>query len=87
MLHAIIDGARMAVIMFNSSRMHWQIATCVTKADFCFPCLEKLRWEKEKLLSQVLHKISDAASGEIWMAWLRECLIRQEHFNQNSYHL
>lgn len=50
-LRTIINGARMAVIMFNSSRMHCQISTCVTKAASCFPHLGRETEVRERKIT------------------------------------
>lgn len=88
-LHAIVNGAKRAAIMFNSSRMHWQISICVTKATFCFPLLETETEGREETITipGFYRKSVMVQVGKIWMAWLRHCLILTKHFNQNSCHL
>lgn len=83
-LRTIFNAARMAVITFNSSTLLWQISTCVTKAVSCFPHLERETEVRERKndLPRVIHKISDGASKRTWMAWFRDCLMRQQHLTK-----
>lgn len=45
----------MAAITFISSRLHWQIPTCMTKALFCFHHLEKTAVRESKMTGPGWH--------------------------------
>jgi len=77
----------MAVITFNSSRLHRQISTCVTKAASPFTHLGRETEARErKMTCPELHtKPVKVQVGEC--AWPASGLIRQEHLNQSSCYL